>query len=306
MQGSRGIIDRYRPTDAHAWVALLNTVRRDPLGVEAFLDRDGSRSRQDFQSRLVLRLGDTVAAIGQLSFSPYVPEELLHLDLIVDERHRKIGLGGELLFALEGQVVASGFRGIYCEQDRGNEEILGWLRRRGFQVAVRRTESCLELEGPNHPPPTMPPVGISLVDFSRSGLGWEQLFQFLQNRLSEAPDLQDMPAWTVARIDEIFRRSPNARPDWIILALHESDLVGVSVMHQHGSDAYLYFVGVTPASRGRNIAPALVQELVKKASLAGCQRVSIDNREDNAAAARINNKLGLSARTMRLELRKWI
>ncbi|MBB1250967.1 GNAT family N-acetyltransferase [Rhizobium sp. G21] len=306
MQGGRGVIDAYRPSDAHAWVALLNIVRRNPLGVEAFLEREGSRSPQDVQSRLVLRLGDTVVAIGQLSSSPYVAKEFLRLDLIVDERHRKIGLGGKLLSALERQVVANGFLGIYCEQDHGNEEAVGWLRRRGFEVAVRRRESCLDLEEPNRPPPTMPPVGISLVDFSGSGLDWELLFQFLQNRLSETPDLQDMPPWTIDRIDEIFRRSANVRPDWIILALCEGDPVGVGVMHQHASDAYLYFVGVTPAFRGRNIGQALMQELIRKASLAGCRRVSIDNREDNAAALRINDKLGLSARTVRLELRKWI
>nr|WP_280164108.1 GNAT family N-acetyltransferase [Rhizobium sp. RU36D] len=69
---------------------------------------------------------------------------------------------------------------------------------------------------------------------------------------------------------------------------------------------YLYFVGVTSTFSGRNIGSALMQELIRKASLAGCQGVSIDNREDDAAALRTNDKRGLTARTVRLELRKEI
>lgn len=62
--------------------------------------------------------------------------------------------------------------------------------------------------------------------------------------------------------------------------------------------ARIYSVVVSPAARGQGLAQRLVQAAERDARVAGCERLSLEVREDNAAARGLYAKLGYTTQAV--------
>ncbi|MBB4062870.1 GNAT family N-acetyltransferase [Gellertiella hungarica] len=299
----------YRREDAAEWVRLMNLLRGTPLGLADFLEREKRMAGADAPIRLVIGEEGALVVAGQLARSPYVPAGYLRTEIAVSALHRRAGLGSRMLAELEHQARRSGFDGLYGEQPDSATETLDWLKRRGFAIARRRRESRLptavRAENPARQDAGLRlPPAFRLVTMAEGYPGWDLLLPFLRDRLGETPDLEGLPPWSMQQLDRIFRTNPNARPDWVLAALHGDDLAGAGALHRAGADAYVYFVGVERKHRGLGLGTALLEGLVGKAAEAGCAEVRIDNLEENRPALRMTEKTGFTPHRTRLELRK--
>ena len=299
-------IEPYRPADLTAWIDLLNLQRSSPLSVSFYLQREVTRPRAETVARLVGAVGLRICGIAEIAKSPYVPASFLRATLIVEPSHRNAGYGSQLLLSLEQCARDSGFEGLVCEQDLQTDKASSWLVKRGFHIAVRRRSSRLSLRDKSLDSANIqtmtPEINIEPVPDTEDG--WKRTISFLRERLAETPDLRDLPPWTPELVEDVFRRGPHARSDWVVRATNAGDTLGIAAMHEQGDDAYIYFVGVSPRARNQKIGTALLGRLIDLATRAGRRYVNIDNMESNLAALRINDKLGFMPVSIRLELRK--
>lgn len=305
-------IRRFRPADTQDWIVILNHTRRIPVSFEFFKAREAARNPDEVPVRLVADVAGRVAAISQLAISPYMPAGVYRLDLIVAPDFRSRGIGSRILRQTELDALALRMRGLYCEANADSENSIKWLLERGFSIAVRRRESSLDLRNSaltkleSRADALSGNERLQLLPMSKATHLWPKLLPFLRDRLSETPDLQDLPAWSDEQLLDIFQRGRNARSDWVVTALIHGRIVGAAVMHSFGDDGYLYFVGVSPELRRLGVGGKLMAYLVAEACSAGCETIHIDNREDNLAALKLNKKLGFKPRNVRLELRKML
>lgn len=66
----------------------------------------------------------------------------------------------------------------------------------------------------------------------------------------------------------------------------------IVLFKKHSRRARLYSLVVAPAARGRGIARTLVRAVEHAAAVRGCNRMSLEVRDDNAVAAALYAKLG--------------
>ncbi|MDH4442233.1 MAG: GNAT family N-acetyltransferase [Rhizobium sp.] len=299
-------VAHYRPEDAQEWLRLTNSMRKHPLSLEQFIQRETSDARPTILARLVCKGGDIAVAIGQLTSSPYVPEGFARLEMVVSTNFRCAGIGSTLLEALEREAKRQKLSGIYSEIADPYSNSLRWLRARGFKASKSRRESRLVLS--DHmsfelPNPCLP-VAFRIVSLRASKLSQAQFLQFIADRLKETPDLAGLPAWSVDQLEAIFLKNPAAREDWILVAMATDQPIGVGVIHEQGQDAYIYFVGVESQYRALSVGTAILSHLIEKAKLCRFRAVNIDNLDSNTAALRLTEKLGFTPLRTRLELRK--
>lgn len=299
-------VELYTPENAGEWLRLTNSMRKHPLSLEQFIQREASDARPTILARFVCKGGGTTVAIGQLTSSPYVPEGYARLEMVVLTNFQGVGIGSTLLEALEREAKRQKLSGIYSEIADPYSNSLRWLRARGFKASKSRRESRLVLS--DHlsfglPNPCLP-VAFRIVSLRASELSRPQFLQFIGDRLKETPDLVGLPAWSVDQLEAIFLKNPAAPEDWILVAMATDRLIGVGVMHEQGEDAYIYFVGVENQFRGFLVGTAIVSQLIQKAKLCGYGAVNIDNLDSNTAALRLTEKLGFAPVRTRLELGK--
>lgn len=299
-------VAHYRPEDAQEWLRLTNSMRKHPLSLDQFIQREASNARPTILARLVCRGGDATVAIGQLTSSPYVPEGFARLEMVVSTNFQSVGIGSTLLEALEREAKRQKLSGVYTEIADPYSNSLLWLRARRFKASKTRRESRLVLSGHGSfglPNPCLP-VAFRIVSLRASNLSRAQFLQFIGDRLKETPDLAGLPAWSVDQLEAIFLKNPAAREDWILVAMATDQPIGVGVMHEQGQDAYIYFVGVEDQYRELSVGTAILSHLIEKANLCGFRAVNIDNLDSNTAALRLTEKLGFAPVRTRLELRK--
>lgn len=105
-------IDPFGPSDAAAWLPLLNLTRRVPLTEAEFSAREALRPTGDILLRVIGRtLGEPVA-IGQLTVAPYAPADHVGLLLCTAPEQRRLGIGTAMLEHLEAAAVERGFSGL--------------------------------------------------------------------------------------------------------------------------------------------------------------------------------------------------
>jgi ribosomal protein S18 acetylase RimI-like enzyme len=298
----------YQTEDSGSWLTLLNLARSRSLSLQDFEKRERNWPRSDFRLRLVLDGENGLSAIGQLVFSPYIPSDHVSVLVIVADYSRRRGIGTAMLEKLRHEARVHGFRGLVCDLGEEQSPELGWVRNRGFSDYAMRFESTLDLKRIKSAPhlaewKRLTCKGINLQSFVEAGKDWSEVLPFFRNRLAETPDFDDLPPWDIERCRAVLQANPNARPDWIMLAHQCDGLVGIAVMHRMGEEAYLFFVGVTPESRGQRIGEALVAMLAQRAQASGYRLLRINNMDRNTSALRINDRLGFIRKPGRLELR---
>ncbi len=108
------------------------------------------------------------------------------------------------------------------------------------------------------------------------------------------------PIWMLAAVDDHtvpfdYSRRPVARPDWVITAREDGNLVGLTIGHSMGDAIYSYFTGVVSRWRGRGLGRELKSRLIESARRCGVPRMRSTNLDTNISALRLNEALASTA-----------
>lgn len=98
-----------------------------------------------------------------------------------------------------------------------------------------------------------------------------------------------------ARLIPGLRRHPGA---FVLLACEGADRIGVAVCFRGFSTfaglplINIHDLGVTAAHRSRGVGRALLEDILRRARDSGCAKVTLEVRDDNAAARRLYKRMG--------------
>jgi GNAT superfamily N-acetyltransferase len=126
-------------------------------------------------------------------------------------------------------------------------------------------------------------------------LQWEQLYDFYATALSRTPDMAGIPPWTEQQVKKLLFESPDARPEWIWLALVNNQWVGLTVLVRTRADTYNLLTSVEPEARGHGLAIALKLHAIAAAKKAGFSWMRTNNLSTNLPMLAINRKLGFQS-----------
>jgi GNAT superfamily N-acetyltransferase len=302
-------IDAFGAGDAADWLSLLNLTRMAPLSLDEFAAREALRPPGEILVRVLGRTHEQTVAIGQLAFAPYAPADHLALLLCTAPTQRGAGLGAAMLAYLEGAAVELGYASLTATLPESALEAISWMERRGFARYAVRFDSLLDLGSlPSElAADAALPSGLHLHDMTgATEADWREIADLFATLLADAPDMRGLPLWDAARCDAVLRRSPGARPAWIVVARRRGRPVGLTVGHAMGAEIYSFFTGVVPSLRGTGLARALKRRLIAAARTEGIAHMRTTNLETNKPALRLNAALGFRRVAGSVELRKRI
>lgn len=301
-------IDSFEPGDAVAWLTLLNLTRAVPLSEEAFAAREVRRPAGETLARRLGRIDGETVAIGQLATAPYAPADHVAVVLCTAPTRRGTGCGTTMLAHLEHEAAALGFTGLAATLPEEARADLIWMLRRGFTRHALRFDSVLDLVSlPPNAREAALPFRLRLHDMSgATDADWQVIVDLFVRLLSDAPDMQGLPAWSRDRCEAVLRHSPGSRDRWVIAAWAGASPVGLTVGHVMGTEVYSFFTGVVPHLRGKGVGLALKRRLIAVAREEGVVRMRTTNLEDNMAAIRLNAAIGFRRVPGSIELRKQI
>jgi GNAT superfamily N-acetyltransferase len=294
--------DKDRAEDA---LRLLNLLRPAPITLSEFLAREARWPADDLRLRWLGYEDDRAVAYGQIARSPYAPVDLLAVQIAVDPDHRGHGKGSSMLGLLEAEAIGRGFRGLVSTLPETAAHPQAWAEARGFRRHALHSDGLLDLRIFHRQADL--PAEVSLADMTGADeMQWREVAMLLQALIADAPDMRDLPAWTLARCLSVLRETPAARPDWVIIARSEGRPVGLTIGHAMGDEIYSYFTGVASDWRGRQIGLALKLRLIAAARAQGVATMRTTNLETNLPALRLNASLGFRRVPGSLELRKML
>lgn len=106
---------------------------------------------------------------------------------------------------------------------------------------------------------------------------------------------QALPGEVRARIVPGLRRHPGA---FVLLACEGADRIGVAVCFRGFSTfagsplINIHDLAVTAAHRRKGVGRALLEDILRRARDSGCAKVTLEVRDDNAAARRLYKRMG--------------
>ena len=283
----------YRTGDARGVAALLRANRPPELyvmtaaGIEYRIERLPARAAQRVWvaeeggslvgwARALLRWAAAETGIGRL-------------EVEVARAARRRGVGGELLTRAEEHLRAQGVRRIECAVP-GDEEGLGFARRRGYGATRRELFSWLEPRRVDVPVPQ----GVLLSSLRGLGDRLEDAW------LLEAEAIEDVPAdETITQVpfDEWIEETvehPDLDHDGSVYALVGDRLAAyvlVSVDRERRV-AWNEMTGTAPEFRRRGLARLVKLASIRWAAGAGIRSFSTGNDLENAAMLALNRELG--------------
>jgi GNAT superfamily N-acetyltransferase len=291
--------DKDRAEDA---LRLLNLLRPAPITLSEFLAREARWPADDLRLRWLGYEDDRAVAYGQIARSPYAPVDLLAVQIAVDPDHRGHGKGSSMLGLLEAEAIGRGFRGLVSTLPETAAHPQAWAEARGFRRHALHSDSLLDLRTFHRQADV--PAEVSLTDMAEATeTQWREVAALLQTLIADAPDMRDLPPWTVTRCLSVLRETPAARPDWVIIARSEGRPVGLTIGHAMGDEIYSYFTGVMPSWRGRHVGLALKLRLIGAAQAQGIVTMRTTNLDTNTPALRLNASIGFRRAPGSLELR---
>lgn len=284
-------------------LCLVNLLRPAPIALSEFLARDTRWPVSDLRLRWLGYEGDRAVAYGQIASSPYAPADHLAVQIAVDSDYQGSGRGSDMLDLLECEAVGRGFRGLVATLPEAASHPQAWAEARGFHRHALHCDSLLDLRTfDGH---ANVPTEVSLTDMTVADeMQWREAAALLQTLIADAPDMRDLPPWTLTRCLSVLRETPAARPDWVIVARSKGRPIGLTVGHAMGADIYSYFTGVAGDWRGRQVGRALKLHLIAAARAQGVETMRTTNLNTNTPALRLNASIGFRRVPGSLELRK--
>jgi GNAT superfamily N-acetyltransferase len=80
----------------------------------------------------------------------------------------------------------------------------------------------------------------------------------------------------------------------VVIAQDGEAPAGYAFWRCHGRNAHVGHIVVAPEARGRGVAGALLDDVRKRVRAAGCTRWSLNVKQDNAAAIRVYERMGMT------------
>jgi GNAT superfamily N-acetyltransferase len=282
---------------------LMNLLRLTPISLPEFLDREARWPAGDLRLRWLGYDNDRAVAFGQIANSPYAPSDHLAVQVAVDPDHRGRGRGSTMLGLVESEAIGRGFRGLVATIPEAASGPQAWAEARGFQRHALRCDSLLDLR--TFDGQSAVPAGVTLSDMTgASEAQWKAVAMLLQTLIADAPDMRDLPSWTLARCFSVLRETPASRPEWVVVARFNGRPVGLTIGHALGQEIYSYFTGVLPDWRSMHVGLALKLRLIAAAQMSGITTMRTTNLDANTAALRLNASIGFRRVPGSLELRK--
>jgi GNAT superfamily N-acetyltransferase len=215
------------------------------------------------------------------------------LDLAVAPAHRRRGLGGRLLAALEDDLRAIGAASVHARVRADLPDAIAFLTRRGFVQRHRMQGLRLALDGVDeavlaeHQRAALD-AGYTIVTLAEemaSVRDWRARLRALMDAAVDGwPDPDPAPAAPM---------TPERFAGWLEPALAEPDLVFLAKgVHGYAGFASVIALGtaVHPDHRGRGLATALKARAVADAKRRGLRWVQ--SCTANPAMLAVNEKLG--------------
>lgn len=296
-------IKPYTVDRAEDGLHLLNLLRPAPLTLPDFLAREARWPADDLRLRWLCFESERAVALGQVAISPYAPTDHLAVLISVDPDHRNQGRGSSMLDLLESEAAMRGFRGLVATIPEAASGPQAWAEARGFRRHALHCEGLLDLRTFNGRQSVIAPVTLSdMTDASPAQ--WQEAATLLQQLVSDAPDMRDLPPWSEARCLSVLRETPAARPEWVVVARSHGRPIGLTIGHALGEEIYSFFTGVLPDWRGRHVGLALKLHLIAAARAEGITKMRTTNLDTNIPALRLNASLGFRRVPGSLELSK--
>lgn len=298
----------YVPGHAHDWLQLLNLTRAAQLDMAEFAARELRWPTEDLRLRLVARLDGRTVAIGQLAVAPYSPPDHLSVLICTRQESRLSGFGSGLLQELEREARAMRYVGLTATIPEIAADALDWAERRGFRRYAVRFDSILDMVDSNTE--NLQKSAGHTIDVNLRNMtaatesDWHDVLSLFRALLAEAPDMEGLPNWTMARCRDVLRDNPAARDDWVIVARSGGRAIGLTVGHAMGKDIYSFFTGVSREWRGKGVGRALKQALIAAAREHGIATMRTTNLDRNRPAMQLNRSLGFQCSGGYVEIRK--
>jgi len=286
------------PDDYPPIVALINAVSMKPTTVADLADGD-----QEFPEGSVLHRTVAVDERGQVVGLaeayrfPNTKSGKFYVAAIVEEGHRRRGLGSTLLAHLERFVAGHGATQLtgYVRDD--DSASLAYVNGRGYQTERHGFVSALDLGTWNPDPfvnvlPAVKASGIRLFPMAdEPGEGTAQKLYELMSRT-----MVDIPGYEASQFMSFQTWSgwvlKHSGVENVLIAADGDRFVGVSIMNSEGDELYTSHTSVEGAYRGRRIALALKLAAIDVARQRQVTRMTTGNDSLNQPILAVNRKLG--------------
>ncbi len=222
-----------------------------------------------------------------------VESKTAFLEIWVLPDHRRHGVGSALYRELAVIAAEAGMTHLRGEIVEGHVASLRFAEQRGFQVQSRGQIGSLALPAPPRPPVPAPSgtTSSSLADQPDLVRGVYDLSMRVRPEIPalKAEPIPSFEAWRGSTIDD-----PGYLPSLSPIALDDKGRVIGSMDVYDGADGSV-FIGMTavdPESRRRGIGRYLKEELARRATAAGFERIETYNDGSNDRIRNLNIDLG--------------
>jgi mycothiol synthase len=217
----------------------------------------------------------------------------LHWFADVDPPHRGRGLGAWILHwatgIADGRMIDEGPFDVQAMTSAPNTDARRLLEGAGFEHVrsmwdMHRDVRDLDLD------PT-PPAGVTIRTFE-PGRDERTFWQVAESAFSEHFDFTPLPyeSWEAR-----WYRSDGWRPDRVLLAERDGDVVGETAWVDADPDGYIVSVGVLKEHRGQGIAQALLRRAFVDIVAAGFPNATLSVDTENATGAvRLYRSVGMA------------
>ena len=270
--------------DLAAWCEVWTAIKpREPIVPE---DVKRRLERQPERLYLLAEEGGEIVGVGFAG--PSQSPERTALAVRVLPPHRRRGIGSALLERLlehADGLEPTSVSGEVSEDDSASVE---WARNRGFEEYGRQVELSRPLSGGERPP--SPPAGIELAELEERHLEdayavWVEGF----------PDMPVTPRVPAPSYEEWLEEEVSGPVTF--LALEDGTVVGAAALLERSEGLAEHgLTAVLRSHRGRGVATALKQALIRWAAASGYHELTTWTQDGNAAMQAVNLKLGYRPR----------
>ena len=314
---ARGFEDADREPIVEAGNSEKHPMERESAAEWRFWDQrvdDPARRRITVTTDGGAIVGTASIAVGMMAR----PDGAQFAGASVFKEHRRKGIGGALVDALEAEAKRRGVARLLSGASAARPFALEFAQKRGYREIGRRIMSYRELASyePARWKDAMERVaraGIALRTFAELTAGkdhaaqerfWRALWE------AEGPMWDDIPFssptqhWPYDQFHKLMVENPQIRRDLSLVAYHGDTIVGYTSTGQSDKDGHTYMTGVAREFRGQGIARALKVDALARAKAAGLRAMKTVNDEPNKAMRGVNIKLGYQPVPDHVELEK--
>lgn len=247
------------------------------------------------------------------------PDGARHVSVLVLAAHRRKGIGGALLAALEEEARAAGVPRLLAGAGADEPDAMAFAGRHGYREIGRRIVSFVDVAAfdPARFAASLARAragGVRLVALSDALGGrdaaarddlWRAIWEAEREMWEDIPMATPLPQPPYERFRQLMVESGRLMADASVLAYDGGTIVGMTMTgRQQRGRGWTWMTGTARAHRGRGIAVALKVEALARAKAVGLRYMGTTNDEPNTAMRGINANLGYEMRPAHVELEK--